>query len=74
MSSIKKIEADFRALSVDEKAGLIRRLIAELDGIVESDCEEAWMDEAQRRYQEWIEGKVQALSGDEVFARLQTWR
>lgn len=34
MSSVEKIEADFRALSFPGKAGLICRLIAEFEGIV----------------------------------------
>ena len=72
MSSVEKIEADFRALSDQEKAGLICRLIAELDGTAKEDCEEAWLDEAERRHQELIEGKVRAVSGEEVFARLQS--
>lgn len=46
--------------------------IAEPDGTIEDQCEQAWLDEADRRHLELIEGKVQAIPGDEVFARLQS--
>jgi hypothetical protein len=38
-----EIEAKIRLLSVDDKAELIRALIAELDGPAEADVERAWL-------------------------------
>jgi putative addiction module component (TIGR02574 family) len=66
-----EIEAKIRALSPDEKADLIRSLIADLDGPADTDVEAAWVKEAQRRHREIVEGKVQAVPGELVFANLR---
>lgn len=66
------IEADFRTLSIEEKAELIRRLLADLDGPIEDHSGQAWSEEAKRRLQELNDGKVQAVAGDEIFAGLQS--
>lgn len=66
-----EIEAKFRALSPDEKVDLIRSLIAELDGPADTDVEAAWVKEAQRRHREIVEGKVQPVPGEQVFANLR---
>lgn len=66
-----EIEAKIRALSSDEKADLLRSLIAELDGPADTDVEAAWVKEVQRRHREVVEGKVQPVPGDKVFANLR---
>ena len=67
-----EIEAKIRALSPDEKAGLVRVLIAELDGPADADVETAWIQEAQRRHREIVEGKVQPVPGGQVYANLRS--
>lgn len=66
-----EIEAKIRQLSPDEKADLIRFLIAELDAPADADVEAAWVKEAQRRHREVVEGKVQPVPGERVFANLR---
>ena len=66
-----EIEAKIRELSPDEKADLIRSLIAELDGPPDAGVEAAWLEEAQRRHREIVEGKVRAVPGERVFANLR---
>jgi putative addiction module component (TIGR02574 family) len=66
-----EIEARIRGLSSDEKADLIRSLIAELDGPADTDVEAAWVKEAQRRHREVVESKVQPIPGEQVFANLR---
>ena len=66
-----EIEAKIRTLSTDEKADLLRSLIAELDGPADADVEAAWVKEAQRRHREIVEGKVQPIPGERVFANLR---
>ena len=66
-----EIAARIRALNSDGKADLIRSLIAELDGPADTDVESAWVKEAQRRHQEVVEGKVQPVPGEQVFANLR---
>ena len=66
-----EIEAKIRELSLDEKTDLIRSLIAELDGPADAGVEAAWLEEAQRRHQEVVEGKVRPVPGERVFANLR---
>ena len=66
-----ELEARIRALNPDEKAELMRSLIAELDGPADSDVEAAWVKEAQRRHREIVEGRVQPVPGERVFSNLR---
>jgi putative addiction module component len=69
--AVKEIEEDIRALSSDEKLQLLRSLLAELDAPADPNVERAWLETAQRRYRELIEGKVQGVPGPLVFERLR---
>lgn len=68
-TDVAEIEAKIRSLTLKDKTELIRTLIAELDG--PADVERAWLEEAQRRYREVVEGKVQPVPGERVFANLR---
>ena len=70
-TAVAEIEAKIRELSLEDKADLVRSLIAELDGPADADVERAWLEEAKRRHQEVVEGKVQAVPGERVFANLR---
>jgi putative addiction module component (TIGR02574 family) len=70
-TAVAEIEAKIRELSHDDKADLIRSLIAELDGPPDADVEGAWLKEAQRRHREIVEGKVQPIPGERVFENLR---
>ena len=70
--SIEKIEEDIRSLSVAEKLELLRSLIAELDAPADNDVERAWLEEAQRRHQELVEGKIKGIPGERVFENLRS--
>lgn len=70
-SAVEEIEAKIRALSLEDKVDLIRSLIAELDGPPDADVESAWLKEAQRRHREMVEGTVQPIRGEQVFANLR---
>lgn len=70
-TAVAEIEARIRALSFEDKADLLRSLIAELDGPADPDVETAWLKEAQRRHREVVEGKVQPIPGERVFANLR---
>ena len=69
--AVAELEAEIRSLNSDDKTGLIRALLAELDGPVEADVERAWLEEAQRRHREVVDGKVQPVPGDRVFEHLR---
>lgn len=68
---VEEIEAKIRTLSREDKAELMRALIAELDGPPDEGVEQAWLEEAQRRHREIVEGKVRPIPGDRVFENLR---
>ncbi|MGH7770548.1 MAG: addiction module protein [Candidatus Binatia bacterium] len=70
--AVKKIEAEIRALSAEDKVELLRSLIAELDVPADPGVEQAWLEEAQRRHRELIEGKVKGVPGEQVFGNLRS--
>ena len=61
--AVAELEAEIRSLNADDKMGLIRALLAELDGPVEADVERAWIEEAQRRHREVVDGTVSPFRG-----------
>ena len=70
--TIEELESEIRTLSADDRMHLLRDLIADLDGGMDEDVEKAWLEEAERRYTELREGKVESLPAEEVFARART--
>ena len=68
---VAELEAEIRSLNADDKTDLIRALLAELDGPAEADVERAWIEEAQRRHREIIDGTVQPVPADRVFENLR---
>lgn len=68
---LKEIEQEIRQLSPEDKAELMRSLVAELDGPADRNVEQIWLETAQRRYRELIEGKVAGIPGPLVFDRLR---
>jgi Putative addiction module component len=69
--AVKDIEQDIRTLSSEDKVELLRALIAELDMPADSDVERAWLETAQRRYRDLVEGKVRGVPGPLVLERLR---
>jgi hypothetical protein len=69
--ALKEIEQDIRDLSSEEKLQLLRGLLAELDAPSDANVERAWLETAQRRYRELVEGKVEGVPGPLVFERLR---
>jgi putative addiction module component len=70
--AVKDIEKEIRSLSAEDKVELLRTLIAELDMPADPNVERAWLETAQRRYRELVEGKVKGVPGPLVFERLRT--
>jgi hypothetical protein len=70
--AITEIEKDIRALSPDEKRELLRVLITELDAQPDPNVEKAWLEAAQRRHRELVEGTAKGVPGRLVFDRLRS--
>lgn len=69
--AVEEIEREISELSSEEKVELVRALIADLDAPADANVERAWLETAQRRYRELIEGKVKGVPGPLVFDRLR---
>jgi hypothetical protein len=64
-----ELEKQTRTLTDTEKAALARILIEELDPSLDAGVEQLWVAEAQRRYEAFRKGELEALSGEDVIAR-----
>ncbi|MGB7906299.1 MAG: addiction module protein [Steroidobacteraceae bacterium] len=69
--AVKDIEREIRELSAEERAELMRSLIADLDAPADANVERAWLETSQCRYRELVEGKVKGVPGPLVFDRLR---
>ena len=69
--AVKDIEREIRWLSTEERAELMRSLVADLDAPADANVERAWLETSQRRYRELVEGKVKGVPGPLVFDRLR---
>lgn len=69
--AVTEIYAEIQKLSDSDKEELLRALMAELDAPLDADVEKAWLNEAQKRYRELAEGRVQGVPGHLVFERLR---
>ena len=67
-----EIQRELSELSVEERAKLALALVESLEPEDEGDVAEAWRVEAERRYEQYKRGEVQAIPGDEVFARIRS--
>lgn len=67
-TALEKLEHEALSLSRQERAFLADRLLSSLDGDVLTDVDVAWVAEAERRYQEYKEGKRQGIAAQDVFA------
>lgn len=67
-----ELERQARTLSPREKASLAHILIEELDPDVEPGVEQVWIEEAQRRYEAYRRGELEALPGDAVMQRARS--
>ena len=67
-----ELERQAHALTLQEKAILACILIEELDPAVDVGVEEMWIEEAQRRYDSFLKGELEALPGDDVMARARS--
>ncbi len=67
-----ELEKQARLLTPQEKATLARILIEELDPSADSQVEQLWVAEAQRRYDAYLQGELNSLPGDEVMSRARS--
>ena len=61
-----------RLLTSEERREAARRLMS-ADEPALAAVDEAWISEAEARYQSYKRGEVEALDADEMLAELRTW-
>ncbi len=71
-TALKEIEAKIRSLKPEERAQLLRSLIAELDGPSETNVEHAWLEVAKKRHREIVEKKVKTVPEKQVLERVRS--
>jgi putative addiction module component (TIGR02574 family) len=60
------------ALSPEEREELVRLLTNQADsGWASPEIEQAWLNECDRRYQEWQDGDVDAIPADEATRQIR---
>lgn len=70
-SELHDIEKAAEGLSPEQRARLVRRLIAGLDLGEDQDAEQVWLDEAERRLSDYRSGKTTARPANEVFSEIE---
>jgi len=59
-------------LTEEEREELVRLLMMETDsGWASPEIEQAWLEECDRRYREWKDGKVDAIPADEAIRQIR---
>jgi putative addiction module component (TIGR02574 family) len=61
-------------LTANERAEVAEQLIASLDEVPDTDVEQAWQEEIQRRLQQIDRGEVKTIPWEEVQRRLRHGR
>jgi putative addiction module component (TIGR02574 family) len=67
--TIKQIESEALNLDIHSRGSLVGKLLLSLDEPTVSEVEQLWLDEAERRLDDYRAGKVHGISGNEVFNR-----
>ncbi len=67
--NLKTIEYEALHLPEKERAELVRKLVLSLDKYTDSELQDDWLDEAQRRASDLDYGRVKGVSSEEVLRR-----
>ena len=70
---LEKIQNDALSLSGQERAFLADRLLSSLGDDVLTEVDAAWVEETERRYQGYKNGKRQGVSAKDVFAEADSF-
>jgi putative addiction module component (TIGR02574 family) len=63
---LQAIESEALTLPIRDRAVLAEHLIASLEVEEDEEVEELWLQEAERRYQAYKQGRVKARSAEDV--------
>ena len=66
MRTLSEVTKEALSLPVEDRVVLAQRVWESMEHFANTDVENAWMDEADRRWREIEEGKVQCQPADQV--------
>lgn len=69
LKNLEEIEKATMQLDLGERALLAGKLLLSLDELSTSEVERLWLDEAERRLEDFRLGKVRGIPAEEVFRR-----
>lgn len=71
--TFEELEHEVLKLPAERRVELVRTLILSLDAAQEPgpEIQQAWIEEAERRYQNYLDGKTKPGPGEEAFRRVR---
>ena len=72
--SIDELRQRSLTLSLDDRARLARDLLHSLDDLSESEIEQLWLDEAERRREEVVSAAVETVAMADALAEVRAAR
>lgn len=67
MSPLENVVRQALSLELGDRAKLAERLLQSLDGLSEAEIEQLWLDEAERRLEDYRAGRSEGIPAEEVF-------
>lgn len=71
MSHFDDLTQQALGLGLDERARLAERLLESLDGLTEAEMARLWLDEADRRIEEYRAGTMTTIPADQVLGEVE---
>ena len=68
---LKQVEEQALLLPAEDREMLANRLLHSLDDAPLTDVDEAWIEEAEKRYQRFTAGLSKGIPGDKIFADIR---
>jgi hypothetical protein len=70
--TIEDLKRELLTLDLRERAALADVLLESLEGLRQEELDRLWSEEAEARYADLLDGRTNAIDGDEVFARARS--
>jgi putative addiction module component (TIGR02574 family) len=70
METLDELTKEVLDLPLDQRAELTEKLLESLDQLTPEELEQVWAAEAERRYQGFKNGKVEAYDGTQVHRQI----
>jgi len=66
MENLDKLTQQVLGLPLDQRSELAEKLLESLDELAPEEIEQVWAAEAERRYQAFKDGRIEAVDGNVV--------